>query len=84
MLLQVVDGWEAQGQFFPSEFDTSVVMEERYKTYCGDSLPSGTFISSQNVALIQFRIPTPGQGFAVAINFIKNMQRKYKTQTYIL
>lgn len=71
-LLAVVDGWETQMQYFPGEYDSPLPMEERYKTYCGKNTPSKTILASQNVALLQFRIPKAGQGFRLFARFLKN------------
>jgi len=35
-----------------------------------------TFTSSQNAALIQYRIPTRGQGFSVRVHHVHNARRK--------
>ncbi|XP_050398218.1 corticotropin-releasing factor-binding protein [Patella vulgata] len=70
--LALVDGWELQGEYFPSPFDHKRPLEERYQTLCGNSKPHKKYISSQNVALIQFLIPSPGQSFKVKVRFIPN------------
>ena len=75
-LLQVVDGWETQGQFFPSDDDHPLPFEMRYRTYCGNNAPT-VFVSSQNVALVQYRIPVKGQGFRVNIKLLNNEEREY-------
>jgi len=71
-LLAFVDGWEARGQFFPSEWDSRKSLTERYKTYCGEETPPSVLLASQNVALLQFRIPALSQGFRISLRFIKN------------
>jgi len=73
-ILAVFDGWELQGELFPGSFDHHLTMEERYKTYCGRDRPSKLFISSQNVALIQFKLPEPGEGFKLFVTFKANPQ----------
>lgn len=73
-LLATLDGWETRGQIFPSAADHPLSMDERYNTFCGEKKPSRMFVSSQNVALIQYRIPKRGQGFRVVIRFIENPQ----------
>ncbi|ELU04690.1 hypothetical protein CAPTEDRAFT_155089 [Capitella teleta] len=70
-LLAMVDGWETQGQFFPSDEDHQLPFEMRYQTYCGGEAPT-VFISSQNVALIQYRIPTVEEGFHISVRMIDN------------
>ncbi|XP_060558615.1 corticotropin-releasing factor-binding protein-like [Ruditapes philippinarum] len=69
-----LDGWELQGDLFPSENDHTLSLAERYHMYCGETRPKKIFISSQNVALIQFRLPNPGEGFKVFVNFKNNPQ----------
>ncbi|XP_060558622.1 corticotropin-releasing factor-binding protein-like [Ruditapes philippinarum] len=73
-VLATLDGWELQGDLFPSENDHTLSLAERYHMYCGETRPKKIFISSQNVALIQFRLPNPGEGFKVFVNFKKNPQ----------
>ena len=78
MLLQVVDGWESENQYFPGEWDHTASSEHRYLTYCKPFLlPSSIYVSSQNAALLQFRTPIAGQGFNASVKFIPNRQRKY-------
>ncbi|KAL5020033.1 hypothetical protein ScPMuIL_002925 [Solemya velum] len=73
-LLAIVDGWELQGEMFPSQDDHPQGMDERYHAYCGPDKPNRIFIASQNVALIQFRIPSLGEGFKVNVRLIDNPQ----------
>lgn len=67
------DGWELQGDIFPGMDDHTLSMHDRYTTFC-DNKPKKLFVSSQNVALIQFRVPTVGEGFKVLVNFKSNPQ----------
>ena len=80
----MVDGWETEGQFFPSDQDHRLPMEERYQTYCGQDKPGMLFLASQNAALLQFRIPVRGQGFRVLVHFIENPERKYTIRGDVL
>ncbi|KAK3609961.1 hypothetical protein CHS0354_011795 [Potamilus streckersoni] len=73
-LLAVFDGWELNNQYFPGVEDHSLPMIERYRTFCGEEAPKTLYISSQNVALIQFRIPQAGEGFKVKVGFGINPQ----------
>lgn len=73
---QVFDGWELEGEKFPSLEDHPLSMAERFKMYCGNHSPRHVFVSAQNVALVQFHIPAAGEGFRVAVNFRQTPQRK--------
>ncbi|XP_066590421.1 corticotropin-releasing factor-binding protein [Prorops nasuta] len=70
-LVGVVDGWELNGEFFPSEVDHELLLQERSTEFC-DVIPKKEFLSSQNAALIQYRIVTPGYGFTVYARFVNN------------
>ena len=76
-LLQVVDGWELQGELFPSPEEVEGGLDAQYKTFCGAAAPPTLFTSSQNVALVQFRVPRAGQGFRVRVRFLRNPEREY-------
>ncbi|XP_045184149.1 corticotropin-releasing factor-binding protein-like isoform X2 [Mercenaria mercenaria] len=73
-VLALFDGWELQGELFPGVNDHALTLAERYTMFCGEKKPEAIFMSSQNVALIQFKIPNPGEGFKVFVNFKKNPQ----------
>ncbi|XP_043275544.1 corticotropin-releasing factor-binding protein [Venturia canescens] len=72
-LIGVVDGWELNGQYFPSGSDHHLSLDKRSSEFCGRKNLK-TYTSSQNVALVQYRIPTVGKGFVVSIKFRKNLQ----------
>jgi len=72
---QVVDGWEIDGQVFPSIPDHPLSVDDRFRGYCGADEPTGVMIMSQNVALIQFRIPRRLQHFRVRISYHYNPAR---------
>lgn len=71
-LVVVVDGWEIDGQVFPSISDHFLSIDERFRGYCGADRPTGAMIMSQNVALIQFRMPRRLQRFRVRISYHYN------------
>ncbi|XP_054009739.1 corticotropin-releasing factor-binding protein isoform X2 [Hylaeus anthracinus] len=72
-LISVVDGWELNGEVFPSEMDHRLPLTQRNSEFCGKSLRGKrTFVSSQNVAVIRYRIPAPGKGFTVYARFVRN------------
>ncbi|XP_055330275.1 corticotropin-releasing factor-binding protein-like [Paramacrobiotus metropolitanus] len=72
-LIGVLDGWEQEGYVFPPKHDVHG-HHLRYETFCGIKQPKGTFLSSGNMALIQYHLPTPGNGFVVRVQFVKNPQ----------
>lgn len=63
-------------QYFPSPEDHDKLIEDRLHNLCGQ-LTKKTFVSSQNVALIQHLIGMPGDGFMVRVRFMENLQRKF-------
>lgn len=75
-IFQVVDGWELQGDFFPGIQDHPKSLNERFHEFCGSHKPNKYYFSSQNVAMIQYRIPIKGEGFQVTVTFIENLTRK--------
>ncbi|XP_049870216.1 corticotropin-releasing factor-binding protein [Pectinophora gossypiella] len=65
-LVAWVDGWELNGQVWPADsWDDDRVVES-----C-DQRPLKKLISRQNAALIQYRVPARGKGFAVTIRHLK-------------
>ena len=76
-LLSVVDGWELNRQFFPSEKDHLLPREKRYTEFCGDKVPYTKFVMGQNAGLIEFRIPTKGEMFRVKVTFHETQTRKF-------
>ncbi|CAH0387862.1 unnamed protein product [Bemisia tabaci] len=71
-LVSFIDGWELNGQFFPSIEDHPKPLQSRFTEFCGQRKVKQVFQSSQNAALIQYRIPTRGNGFGFSVRFIKN------------
>lgn len=66
-LVAWVDGWELNGQVWPADaWDDDRVVES-----C-DRRPQRKLISRQNAALIQYRVPAKGKGFAVTIRHLRN------------
>lgn len=83
-LLQVVDGWELNGQFFPSADDHQLPVHNRYEAFCNSQKTPKkrvVYASSQNVAMLQFRMPKAGNWFQVSVRFVRNSQRKYTKLT---
>lgn len=73
---QFVDGWELNGEYFPSPADHALPMNSRFHEFCGQRKVKQVFTSSQNVALIQYRMPAKGSSFGFSVRFIKNITRK--------
>ncbi|KAH8384196.1 hypothetical protein KR200_002285, partial [Drosophila serrata] len=78
-LLQFVDGWELNGEYFPGIKDHHRPLEERVYEFCNNyrQWPRVSnkkfFRSSQNAALLQYRIPTRGS-FVANVRFHKITQ----------
>ncbi|XP_053145002.1 corticotropin-releasing factor-binding protein [Hemicordylus capensis] len=71
--LKVFDGWILKGEKFPSSLDHPLPTSERYIDFCEDDHIRSTIWSSQNVAMIFFRIHDPGNGFTLAIKKKTNL-----------
>ncbi|XP_050504598.1 corticotropin-releasing factor-binding protein isoform X3 [Diabrotica virgifera virgifera] len=71
-LVSVVDGWELKGEFFPSSRDHQKPLRARFNEFCGERKIKKVFTSSQNVALIQYRMPARGTSFSFTVRFVKN------------
>ncbi|PSN38852.1 hypothetical protein C0J52_26351 [Blattella germanica] len=67
-----VDGWELNRQFFPSPQDHPKPLNLRYREFCGQRKVKQVLESSQNAALIQYRLPARGKGFSFTVRFLKN------------
>ncbi|CAH2071271.1 unnamed protein product, partial [Iphiclides podalirius] len=66
-LVAWVDGWELNGQVWPADaWD-----DERLVESC-ERRPQQKLTSRQNAALIQYRVPAKGKGFAVNVRHVKN------------
>jgi len=68
----ILDGWELDGQIFPSIEDHPQPMSHRYLPFCGDGMPMGRISSKQNVVQVMFEVPTQGQGFMLKVKFKPN------------
>ncbi|VVD01860.1 unnamed protein product [Leptidea sinapis] len=69
-LVAWIDGWELSGQVWPADsWDDERVVES-----C-DRRPQHKLVSRQNAALVQYRVPAKGKGFAVTIRHLKNSKR---------
>ncbi|XP_072113248.1 corticotropin-releasing factor-binding protein [Mobula birostris] len=70
--LKVFDGWIMKGEMFPSIMDHTLPMSERYVDFCSGSNFKTTIRSSQNAAMILFRVHRPGNGFSFTIQKLIN------------
>ena len=61
------------GKVFPSEDDHALPTAARAREMCGVAGVGAppTMYSSQNAALVQFKIRTPGEGFAFRVSFVQ-------------
>lgn len=78
---QFFDGWELNEKVFPNANDHHLPMNERVHEFCNHLVEwpfrhqRKTFRSSQNAALLQYRIPTSGS-FVASVKFHDNPERK--------
>ncbi|OXB80902.1 UNVERIFIED_CONTAM: hypothetical protein H355_016919 [Colinus virginianus] len=74
--LKVFDGWILKGEKFPSSLDHPLPTSQRYTDFCESGAVQRSIRSSQNVAMIFFRIHQPGSGFTVTVKKNANVFRK--------
>ncbi|XP_077398498.1 corticotropin-releasing factor-binding protein-like [Vanacampus margaritifer] len=71
--ITVFDGWVMKGEKFPSSQDHPLSLRERYVDYCDPATSSRRSVrSSQNVAMIFFRVHNAGSGFTVTYRKLAN------------
>ncbi|XP_040052606.1 corticotropin-releasing factor-binding protein [Gasterosteus aculeatus] len=70
--VKMFDGWVLKGEKFPSRQDHQLPLHQRYTDYCSSAAPGATSRSSQNVAMVFFRIHSPDSGFTLAVRKIHN------------
>ncbi|KAB1281165.1 Corticotropin-releasing factor-binding protein [Camelus dromedarius] len=71
--LKVFDGWILKGEKFPSSQDHPLPTTERYIDFCESGLSRRSIRSSQNVAMVFFRVHEPGNGFTLTIKTDPNL-----------
>lgn len=76
--VKVFDGWVMKGEKFPSSQDHPLPLNERYVDYC-DSGSLRSVHSSQNVAMVFFRVHNPGSTFTLTVRKHINPFREYDT-----
>ncbi|KAL9891743.1 corticotropin-releasing factor-binding protein isoform 3-T5 [Glossina fuscipes fuscipes] len=78
-LMAFVDGWELNGEYFPAINDHHRTLEDRLVEFCNNYkrwphvMNKKFFRSSQNAALLQYRLPTKGS-FIANVRFHKITQ----------
>ncbi|XP_026177640.1 corticotropin-releasing factor-binding protein-like [Mastacembelus armatus] len=70
--IKMFDGWILKGEKFPSIQDHHLALHQRYTDYCSATAPGSTCRSSQNIAMIFFRIHRPDAGFTLAVKKLHN------------
>ncbi|XP_044193216.1 corticotropin-releasing factor-binding protein-like [Thunnus albacares] len=70
--IKMFDGWVLKGEKFPSNQDHLLPLHQRYTDYCSSTATGATSRSSQNVAMIFFRIHSPDSGFTLAVKKLHN------------
>lgn len=74
---QVFDGWVLKGEKFPSSQDHPLPLHQRYTDFCSSAGGGGAASrSSQNVAMVFFRIHSPDSGFTLAVRKLHNPFRE--------
>ncbi|TNM89414.1 hypothetical protein fugu_003648 [Takifugu bimaculatus] len=73
---EIFDGWVLKGEKFPSRQDHPLPLHQRYTDYCSSEGAGATSRSSQNVAMVFFRIHSPDSGFTLAVKKLHNPFRE--------
>jgi len=71
-ILVMVDGWELNGNVVPSQEDHLLPLSKRFVEVCGGDGAGTQIVSSQNAAMVQFKIENPGSKFSVSVKYIPN------------
>ncbi|XP_061913409.1 corticotropin-releasing factor-binding protein [Entelurus aequoreus] len=70
--ITVFDGWVMKGEKFPSSQDHTLAPHERYVGFCDSASARRSVRSSQNVAMIFFRLHNAGSGFTLTVRKLAN------------
>ncbi|XP_061119584.1 corticotropin-releasing factor-binding protein isoform X1 [Conger conger] len=70
--IKAFDGWVMKGEKFPSSQDHPLPLHERYVDLCETGSVRRVVRSSQNVAMIFFRIHNAGSGFSITVKKLLN------------
>ncbi|XP_061554642.1 corticotropin-releasing factor-binding protein-like [Phycodurus eques] len=72
-VITMFDGWVMKGEKFPSSQDHPLSPRERYVDYCDSATSARSSVrSSQNVAMIFFRVHNAGSSFTVTFRKLAN------------
>ncbi|XP_008334180.1 corticotropin-releasing factor-binding protein-like [Cynoglossus semilaevis] len=71
--IKTFDGWVLKGEKFPSSEDHQLPVRQRYRDFCSNPETETTSRSSQNVAMVFFRLQTPGSGFTLSVKKLHNL-----------
>ncbi len=74
--MKVFDGWVMKGEKFPSSQDHPLPLYERYVDFCDSGSTRRSVRSSQNVAMVFFRIHNAGGSFTLTVRKHINPFRK--------
>ncbi|KAG7281488.1 hypothetical protein CRUP_012431 [Coryphaenoides rupestris] len=78
--IKIFDGWVLKGDKFPSTQDHPLPLQKRYTDYCSSNTPGGASRSSQNVAMVFFRIHSADSGFTLTVKKQHNPFRESPRQ----
>ncbi|KAI4887561.1 hypothetical protein NFI96_014231 [Prochilodus magdalenae] len=70
--IKVFDGWVMKGEKFPSSQDHPLPLYERYSDYCDSGEAQPIVRSSQNVAMVFFRLHQSGSSFTITFRKVLN------------
>ncbi|XP_057688148.1 corticotropin-releasing factor-binding protein-like [Corythoichthys intestinalis] len=70
--IKIFDGWVLKGEKFPSSQDHPLPLHRRYTDICSSTVPGHAIRSSQNVAMVFFRIRSPNSGFTLIVKKLHN------------
>ncbi|XP_026103812.1 corticotropin-releasing factor-binding protein-like isoform X2 [Carassius auratus] len=70
--IKVFDGWVMKGEKFPSTQDHPLPLYKRYSDYCDTGVTRPIVRSSQNVAMLFFRLHQSGSSFTVTFRKLIN------------
>lgn len=67
-----LDGWELNGNILPSVNDHLLPLADRVAEFCGPNRQPIQLVSTQNNAMVQYKIKKPGHRFLVSVEYIPN------------